>query len=505
MKQNAKYFQLASGVFQALQHLVSSLGSDLTQDFNQNLLHFLHNIMLAQAQEIFYHKASNDKMNPSLLAKISRQCASLYSDSIQSSYSVKPPVDREWITLLQMKASLFGGIAEFNQALVCEQQKLFGEQIARLEKALEFYREAESKGVHADFVKAYSSKAGFNLTQVKKDNDFIYHARIPEHKTLEPIGQAAIAKPTPLPEHFLENPDPFAQLMPLAVQQAVHKLDIRKQDLVSTELNNIRELQHLLNGVLASLNLPASLEDKQGRDLPQSLREKAATIRAKGGIQYIEEHLTELPSLMQRNNEIFEETERQILMEEDSDSKLREKFGAKWNRAKSEDLNKSWKDQLQKFRKLIDDGARADETVQEKFSKHRRNISLLSEDDASLINELPEASGVSSNSQNSQPAIELRKLMGEVTSLQNQMKSIETQLSSPASTIFDDMKTKFLDALASKGHIDEEALSVEALGGTYAPIQKQIRDIRKHQEELIEKIRTTNEKCKLARLGVYNL
>jgi hypothetical protein len=36
------------------------------------------------------------------------------------------------------------------------------------------------------------------LESAKKDNDFIYHDKIPDVKTLATIGKAAIAKPTPV-------------------------------------------------------------------------------------------------------------------------------------------------------------------------------------------------------------------------------------------------------------------------------------------------------------------
>lgn len=37
------------------------------------------------------------------------------------------------------------------------------------------------------------------LQSAKKDNDFIYHDKVPDVKSLAPIGKAAIAKPTALP------------------------------------------------------------------------------------------------------------------------------------------------------------------------------------------------------------------------------------------------------------------------------------------------------------------
>ena len=43
------------------------------------------------------------------------------------------------------------------------------------------------------------------LTDAKKDNDFIYHERIPEVKALTSIGRAAVVKPTAVPDTFLSG------------------------------------------------------------------------------------------------------------------------------------------------------------------------------------------------------------------------------------------------------------------------------------------------------------
>lgn len=47
-------------------------------------------------------------------------------------------------------------------------------------------------------VKDLSEKINRALTSAKKDNDFIYHDRVPEVKDLEPIGKAALVKAAPI-------------------------------------------------------------------------------------------------------------------------------------------------------------------------------------------------------------------------------------------------------------------------------------------------------------------
>lgn len=61
--------------------------------------------------------------------------------------------------------------------------------------------------------------------------------------------------------------------------------------------------------VLASLNLPAAIEDTSGTEIPQSLLEKALYVRDAGGIKGLEAAMRELPDLLQRNKELLDEVQ----------------------------------------------------------------------------------------------------------------------------------------------------------------------------------------------------
>lgn len=63
---------------------------------------------------------------------------------------------------------------------------------------------------------------------------------------------------------------------------------------------------------MASLNLPAALEDTSGTEIPQSLLEKALYVRNAGGIQALEVAMKELPDLLQRNKELLDEVKKYI-------------------------------------------------------------------------------------------------------------------------------------------------------------------------------------------------
>lgn len=59
--------------------------------------------------------------------------------------------------------------------------------------------------------------------------------------------------------------------------------------------------------MLASLNLPAALEDLSGERVPQSLLEKAQQIQEMGGLSKIDQLMSDLPELLARNREILNE------------------------------------------------------------------------------------------------------------------------------------------------------------------------------------------------------
>ena len=58
---------------------------------------------------------------------------------------------------------------------------------------------------------------------------------------------------------------------------------------------------------MASLNLPAAIEDSGGREIPPSVIEKANETKRQGGINTLEKMINELPIALTRNKEILDE------------------------------------------------------------------------------------------------------------------------------------------------------------------------------------------------------
>ncbi|XP_050298360.1 programmed cell death 6-interacting protein [Anthonomus grandis grandis] len=491
LKLAAKLLQQAAGIFSHLKSTVMlAIQSDPTPDLNPDTLGALSQLMLAQAQEVFVHKSMHDNMKDSIVAKLAAQADDLYAECLKTFQreNLRAIWDKEWISSIGGKQAAFSAVAEFYQSLVCREKKAIGEEIARLRIAIEKFKAAQSrsgKNLFSDLL----NKAERNLAEVEKDNDFIYHERVPDYKSLEPIGRAPLAKLLPVAEKMSQNfKDLFSSLVPVAVHQALASYDLRKTEIVNTEITKLRESTQELNGMLASLNLPAAIEvTDSNTGLPPSIIEKAQTVASLGGISELSKMIEELPELLKRNQDVLDETDRMLNEEKAADDALRQQFKDKWTRTPSDKLTEMFRSNAAKYRQIITNAIEADRLVQSKFTTHKPMIELLSKPASELESSLPSGNG--SSLQNSSSVSTLRSLMQEVETIKAEREAIEAELKSATT----DMKDKFLLALSKEGEINEPALSYQTLGQTYGPLQKQVAESLEKQKSLIERIRQAHQ------------
>lgn len=491
----AKYFQLASGIFLVLKsEAPGALGQRSSQtDLNPSILDILHYLMLAQAQEATFVKACQNNMSDASLAKLASQCADYYNECyklIQLVKAIWP--DKEWFNQIQAKQLTYSAISDFHRSSVAGQAQKFGEEISWLAHAMECFKQAETKCAISDYLQTCQKKITKRYETAVKENDFIYHARVPEYRLLDTVERFSLVKPAPIPANFSpDSADLFDGLLPLRVQQAWQKLEARRQEIAGAEIAGLQESTTALNALLASLNLPASLEDAPGVDLPQSLQDKSKYVKQKGGINYVSKLINELPDLLKRNMEILDEIDQSIKNEQDRDEAQREKFGKdKWTRTASSVLNKAWKDYVDKYRNIIRNAMAADDKVKEKFRNHEREIALLSSDSKeSIASAIP--SGYQGHNYSNAPCVQrLKQLMQEVVSLKNQREELEGKFKNPD---FGSLKDKFIEACNNDLSFNDTAMIAEALGNVFGPFQKAAKESKDKQEHLMKEIRMANE------------
>ncbi|XP_076063979.1 programmed cell death 6-interacting protein-like protein AliX [Oratosquilla oratoria] len=492
----AKLLQSAAGVFGELKMTVlSSVQQDPTPDLQPETLTALASVVLAQAQEVFAAKAVADRRKDALIARLCAQCDDLYADALKNLQreSLKPLWERDWISKVAGKQAAYHALAQFHQSRVCNANKAVGEEIARLKYCIELFKTAQTRSGDLTLFAENVGRAQRALEEATKDNDFIYHERIPDVKSLSTIERAPLAKPVPVPEHFSSNfADLFESLVPVVVQQALVQYDVRKQELVNGEIGKLRESTQLLNSILASLNLPAAIEDTSGEKLPQSVRDKSSSVTSNGGVEGLKKMMSELPELLQRNKELLEESEKQLREEKESDEQLRTQFKERWTRTPSEKLTQNFQSNAEKYRKVIETAINADAQIKQKFEEHSEGMTLLSQGPDSLAAAMPLASQIQGGG-NTPAADKLRQLMEAVETLKAERDAIECELKSSTA----DMREVFLSALAQDGAINEPALSTESLGRAFSPLQKQVKESLEHQETLVADIQSAHtEFCK---------
>ncbi|XP_039192850.1 programmed cell death 6-interacting protein isoform X2 [Crotalus tigris] len=489
MKAAAKYYQFGSGAFQHIKDTVlSSLNREPTVDISPDTVGTLSLIMLAQGQEVFFLKATRDKMKDAIIAKLANQAADYYGDAFKQC-QYKDTLPKEVFPLLAAKHCIMQAHAEYHQSVLAKQQKKFGEEIARLQHAADLVKTVTSRYDEYINVKDLSDKINRALSAAKKDNDFIYHDRVPDLKDLDPIGKVSLVKATPVTIPMSQKfTDLFEKMVPMAVQQALAFYNQRKAELVNRSIGQMREATNLANGVLASLNLPAAIEDVSGDSVPQSILQKSKSVIEQGGVEAIDQLMKDLPELLQRNREILDESLRILDEEEATDNDLKNKFKERWQRTPSNDLYKSLRAEGTNYRNVLDKAVQADKQVKERYQSHRDTISLLCKSEQELNAAIPSANPAKTI-QGSEVVNILKSLLASLDEVKKQREQLENDLKS----VNFDMTSKFLTALAQDGALNEEAISVTELDNLYGGLTHKVQETLKKQEELLNSIQNSHQ------------
>jgi len=495
LQKATRMLQSAAGIFAHLKDtVVGAIQTDPTPDLEPETLSVVADLMLAQAQEMVTLKAISDNMRSAIVAKLCSQCEDMFSNVMRSMQreAVRSLWDSEWLPNVSGKQAIYKGLAQYHQSKVCAEQKEIGEEIARLEYAKRLLSTGIERGQPGLCnAKEWLRKVDRDLTEAKKNNDFIYHERIPEERTLAAVAKAAVAKPTlPLPAR-LGNASAallFDALVPVAVHQACETYESRKTEVSRREVGKLKEATVLMNELLSSMNLPAALEDTKGNELPQSLKDKADSVKDSGGADTLTKLIQELPELLTRNTEILDESERLLKEEKESDEKLRTQYKERWSRTPSDKLTSTFNQNASKYRTIINNATQADAVVKQKFETHRANIEALSGGAAGLQNCVPGAAG-SANSVSALPIVAtLRRQMEEVEGIKNAREVIEAELKNAKP----EMRSVFMDAYQKEGMVPEQ-ISTDSLSRVFGPLQNQVEDSIKSQETLMDEVQKNYE------------
>lgn len=113
---------------------------------------------------------------------------------------------------------------------------------------MELLKIADQRGGKDFSVKPQLNNVSNSLEKAKKENDYVYHERVPDYKTLAAIERAQLAKATPVKFPLSDDfRDLFSTLVPMAVHNGLQSFKAKKMEAFNLEIGKLRQATELLN------------------------------------------------------------------------------------------------------------------------------------------------------------------------------------------------------------------------------------------------------------------
>ncbi|KAK9474360.1 BRO1-like domain-containing protein [Dipodascopsis tothii] len=457
LKRACQHFQHASGAFLYLKdHVVPEMRTHPPDELAGPTLETLIALMLAQSQECFWQKAILDNLKNSLIARLAHQVSVYYDETLTAAYR-SPVIRSEWIHHITCKKFHFEAAAQYRAASECLAIGKFGDEIGRLEAALEASNKAAVSSKYVaqpvqDDLKGLQEKLKSDLKRAIKDNDMIYNERVPAVSALPPLKKASMVT-SAVPDEVAHaarvlhagagyGAPLFAKLVPFAAHQAASIYVDRKDTLVSGLVSSMEVLTVQLHDVLQTLNLPSALQAlEKPVGLPAQLVAQAETVRAQGGADRLHAMIADVAKLAAADRALFRETADVLEGERREDDALRLRHGTShWARPPSAEAAGDLAGQLDQYAKILQAAEDSDAKVRAKFAEHERLIALLGADSAQLERYLPQDAR-QSVLEGLRP--EARAKVDALRELMNEVSRTEYR------------RRKFVEDLRAKSHDDE--------------------------------------------------
>ncbi|KAF8752119.1 BRO1 protein [Rhizoctonia solani] len=284
LKRAIHYFRTAAGM---LTYINDNFLHAPSTDLSKEVVKFLVGIAIAQATEVVYEKLVEEKK--ALVTKVASQTAYLYN-ALQEDvkeFMGRGIFDRNWVTLIQIKAKYFASLTQYHRALTDDSSGKHGDALVRFQiaetHAKEAHRLAQSftpyfvvtltptmpsdAGVAIlELTKSHLALCTEHKNTAQKDNDLIYHSILPSEASLPVIDKVSVATPIPIQEVYgtpevqkVIGPDLFIRLVPLSVHESASVYSEEKAKLVRGESTRAEEADGDLRAGLDSLGLPGAL------------------------------------------------------------------------------------------------------------------------------------------------------------------------------------------------------------------------------------------------------
>ena len=277
--------------------------ASLSPDMSLDVLVALRDLMLAQAQRVFYDKAVSEGLKDGVTAKLASGAAAMFAGALK--VLEKPEVsahlneegglfskgDKSWLGRAESNQHAMQALAEEHISREHVANHEYGAQVARLQRAAAAAAAAERVAVatlHGAEKKAVvdsHARLQAMAQHAAHENGTIYNDDVPPPASLALIEAKRLVKPTPAPPPATPHVAAFEGLLPAPLGLRISQHHAQVHDRLLSLSTAASRAAADAEAVLRRLALPEVL-DACGDDkrLPQRLVDKVEQARAAGGL-----------------------------------------------------------------------------------------------------------------------------------------------------------------------------------------------------------------------------
>ncbi|KAI7862434.1 BRO1-like domain-containing protein [Spinellus fusiger] len=412
IRKACNYFQQAAGCFKYIQReIVPEMRYVPQCDVSPGMLDVWIVLMLAQAQECVWQKATMEHLKPGTIARLAIKVVDFYETLLEDT---SPTLPMDWQTYIRIKASYYEAVTQYHKANECISQAKYGEEIARLRLAEKSNRCAlnlmvsnfqwgQKGAFHTEFVneiRQLEEAIERDLIRAEKDNDLVYLERVPSKDHLSPILRSDMVRPV-IPSSLLEPvyqkkevqgpipPPVFQKLVPFAVHQAASIYKDKRLKVEHEIIKACEKMRSATEKLLEELCLPDTLDVLDVETLPPRIITNAEEIQEQGGIQALKDMLAIIQDLSKKNAGFVDEGFNALEEENEQNEILQRQYGTLWARPPSKLLTSSLLSQGSKYYDTLQAAQKADRIVRAKVTNWGKAIELLSQPVADIKANLP--------------------------------------------------------------------------------------------------------------------
>ncbi|GFO05598.1 tyrosine-protein phosphatase non-receptor type 23, partial [Plakobranchus ocellatus] len=259
----------------------------------------------------------------------------------------------------------------------------------------------------------------------KKDNDFVYHDKVPDLASLPEVKGASLVKGIPFDptDKEISGPDIFQKLVPMEAHEASSVYSEEKAKLSRNVVGEIEEKDMELQQFLSSLQLDEDQLMPRPDIIPEQLMEKCAAMSVRvNAIKELTDSMASVSGLATEVDLGLQEIQELV----DTDTQKTQEFEEQYGNKKPSSVLPRLLEELTNLRKRHEEGSQLNNTLHKAMNTHTTNLKTLalapSEIQAMLPSSQPTLSPEDDN-----VVSEVRRLMQKVSEMKEQRKALLEQ------------------------------------------------------------------------------